>query len=318
MMVSPLVAQNVSEMSQRQLELERQKLEIERQQLELLRREIEMEKSKAELGFLETNETATLKLQADVLFGFGESNLREEGKVMLTKVANLIQQISVDKIYVEGHTDSRGSESVNMALSNERAEAVKAMLVDSGIDADLIVTEGLGESKPIAHNTLPDGRDFPEGRQRNRRVQIRMDKLPPEELAANTPETQVFTEDEVTLVRVQSDRVLNYETRTVEPSAMGALEKAISILKQFEGQPVELEVHTDQDPNRDGDDEQLAGILAREVEEVLDTAGVDVDRIETEGVGNARPIDYNTQPDGSDYPEGRAMNRRIEFRILTQ
>jgi len=305
-----------AQLSMEQVELERQKLEIERQQLELLKQELELEKNKTEFGFLETEEMVTMALQADVLFDFGESSIGENGDDMLGKVSNLIQQVDVDTIFVEGHTDSRGTESVNMQLSEERAMAVKRQLVDNGIDEDLIQIKGFGETEPVAHNTLPDGRDFPEGRQRNRRVEIRIDKLSQEEMA-NVPETQVIEEEGYTLVRVQSDRVLNYQSEDVEPAADDVLGKAISLIKRYENQPVTVQVHTDADPTREGDDVELSEELAEEVEELLATNGIDTSRVVTEGFGNTRPIDYNTEPDGSDYPEGRALNRRVEFRFLT-
>ena len=67
---------------------------------------------------------------------------------------------------VEGFTDSVGSSLVNEELSRRRAEAVRAALMDAGIDGSRILARGYGDIYPVATN------DSPEGRQRNRRVEI--------------------------------------------------------------------------------------------------------------------------------------------------
>jgi len=64
-----------------------------------------------------------------------------------------------------------------MNLSEKRAESVKNWLIkNSGIDSALIETEGCGESDPVAPNTLPSGFDNPEGRKKNRRMEILIKK----------------------------------------------------------------------------------------------------------------------------------------------
>jgi outer membrane protein OmpA-like peptidoglycan-associated protein len=79
----------------------------------------------------------------------------------------------VQEILIEGHTDSKGTEGYNLALSEKRANAVKRWLVEKGgLDSKKIITRGYGESRPIAPNTNPDGSDCPEGRARNRRVEV--------------------------------------------------------------------------------------------------------------------------------------------------
>ncbi|MEO1630254.1 MAG: OmpA family protein, partial [Bacteroidota bacterium] len=67
-------------------------------------------------------------------------------------------------LLIEGHTDSDGGDASNQTLSEDRAAAVKAYLVDNGIDADRLDTAGYGESEPVADN------ETPEGKAQNRRV----------------------------------------------------------------------------------------------------------------------------------------------------
>ena len=67
---------------------------------------------------------------------------------------------------IEGHTDSDGEDSFNQKLSDDRAAAVKSMLVQLGIDASRLQSKGLGESKPVSENLTP------EGKANNRRVEF--------------------------------------------------------------------------------------------------------------------------------------------------
>ncbi len=75
------------------------------------------------------------------------------------------------KALIEGHTDGKGSDSYNQPLSERRAEAVRRCLIDHGATTAML-THGWGKTRPIVPNTKPNGADDPEGRQKNRRVEI--------------------------------------------------------------------------------------------------------------------------------------------------
>jgi len=76
-------------------------------------------------------------------------------------------------LLIEGFTDSKGEHAYNMKLSENRAAAVKQWLVlNLSVSASRITTRGWGEAKPVAPNKNPDGSDNPQGRQKNRRVEI--------------------------------------------------------------------------------------------------------------------------------------------------
>ncbi len=75
-------------------------------------------------------------------------------------------------VTIIGHTDSKGKEAYNQELSLRRAESTKAWLLDKGGAKATYQVEGKGESQPVADNTKPDGSDNPEGRAKNRRVDI--------------------------------------------------------------------------------------------------------------------------------------------------
>lgn len=94
--------------------------------------------------------TATFK--SNVLFDFDSSRLKPGAYPELDRVANVLNKYPQTTIRVEGHTDSKGSEAYNQALSERRAEAVKNALTQRGVMAARIQTVGFGESQPISSN----------------------------------------------------------------------------------------------------------------------------------------------------------------------
>ena len=108
----------------------------------------------------------------DISFDVGKSKLNREGERAIETLGRALQQYPKRKILLEGHTDATGSAATNERLSKQRAEAVREILVTSGLDGSLITTEGLGSRKPVASNALPDGR------KKNRRVEIIIDNPP--------------------------------------------------------------------------------------------------------------------------------------------
>lgn len=92
-------------------------------------------------------------------FGFDNAVLTESSKLILEQaVVVLNQSDAVVKVRIEGHTDSRGTESYNLNLSQRRAEAVEAYLVSRGIDDDRLMPVGKGEGYPVDSNLTEAGR----------------------------------------------------------------------------------------------------------------------------------------------------------------
>lgn len=118
----------------------------------------------------------SIDLPADVLFDFDKAELRADAARSLDKAAELLKSYPQAPIDVVGHTDGKGGDAYNDALSQRRAAAVAAALQSR--TGRLIATRGMGKRQPVAPNTTPDGRDDPDGRQRNRRVQIVIGALP--------------------------------------------------------------------------------------------------------------------------------------------
>ena len=107
-------------------------------------------------------------------FDFNKYNIKREFAPVLDEAAQILKDNPDVKVTVEGHTDSIGSDSYNQRLSERRAAAVKHYLVSRGVAADRLETVGYGESRPIAPNTTPNGRDNPEGRAMNRRAELKV------------------------------------------------------------------------------------------------------------------------------------------------
>jgi outer membrane protein OmpA-like peptidoglycan-associated protein len=102
----------------------------------------------------------------DVLFDTGQATLKPGASLALNRLATFLNANSQTKVIIEGHTDSRGSEEYNEALSERRARAVASELMSRGISADQLQPLGRGRGYPVASN------ETPEGRQQNRRVEI--------------------------------------------------------------------------------------------------------------------------------------------------
>jgi len=108
-----------------------------------------------------------ITLSGEVLFVTGKADLLPIAREKLDKVAEVLQQQDPSKkIVVEGHTDSSGTEQMNLMLSQKRADAVRTYLVSQGVESARISAVGKGESSPVADNSTADGRA------NNRRVEI--------------------------------------------------------------------------------------------------------------------------------------------------
>lgn len=105
-------------------------------------------------------------LTNDILFDYDSSALRSASRTTLSDLAQNFRQYPDNRIIVEGHTDSAGSDAYNQRLSEQRASNVADYLIDQGVAASSITVYGFGEARPKASN------DTAEGRQRNRRVEI--------------------------------------------------------------------------------------------------------------------------------------------------
>ncbi|MGF1533721.1 MAG: OmpA family protein [Bernardetiaceae bacterium] len=107
-----------------------------------------------------------LTFDSGILFGFDSFALQGEAQKNVVKLAQILNEYADTQITIQGHTDDVGSDKYNRTLSEKRANAVRQYLLNNGVASSRIRTEGYGPSAPIADNATP------EGRQKNRRVEI--------------------------------------------------------------------------------------------------------------------------------------------------
>jgi outer membrane protein OmpA-like peptidoglycan-associated protein len=129
---------------------------------------------------LEVRESATevrIDLAADVLFDFDKADILPKAQSTLKQAADIVREKAKGTVRLEGHTDAIGSDAHNQKLSEQRAQAVKSWFIDKeGLRNMSFATKGYGAWQPVAPNKKPDGSDDPDGRQKNRRVEIVISK----------------------------------------------------------------------------------------------------------------------------------------------
>ena len=118
----------------------------------------DMEAQQTERGLLVT--------LGDVLFAFDKAELSAQAGPRLDKLAQFLRQFPERRMLIEGYTDSVGADAYNLNLSERRAQAVRAALVQRGVDSGRIAARGYGKVHPVADNSSAEGRAM------NRRVEI--------------------------------------------------------------------------------------------------------------------------------------------------
>ncbi|HEX5338368.1 MAG TPA: OmpA family protein [Gallionella sp.] len=125
----------------------------------------QQERQLKELNAVKTKRGLVITL-GDVLFSTNKSELKSGSERNMQKLAEFLKEYPKHTVLIEGHTDSTGGNSLNQALSERRALAVKTSLVGMGVGSDRVNSRGYGEMYPVASNKTEAGR------QMNRRVEI--------------------------------------------------------------------------------------------------------------------------------------------------
>lgn len=149
-----------------------------REQAERARREAEQTRQKAEQAVTRLQEQLkdlkaertdrgwVLRLGSEVLFDVGEATLKPGARRAIDSLAQFLRDYPDQRVMIEGFTDNTGSSDFNVALSQQRAQAVKQAIAAEGIEPQRIVARGYGESFPVASNQTTAGRQL------NRRVEV--------------------------------------------------------------------------------------------------------------------------------------------------
>lgn len=109
-------------------------------------------------------EGIVVEFSEKILFGYDRADLSASAEGNLDKLVSVLKEYADTNIEIQGHTDSKGSDSYNQGLSERRANAVSSYLRNRGVSASRITTKGYGETAPVATN------DTDAGRAQNRRV----------------------------------------------------------------------------------------------------------------------------------------------------
>lgn len=147
--------------------------EKNRLQLQVREARIDHERTRAraleaELAALHARKTdrGMILTLGEALFAFDRTELLPDARPVFDRLAAFLKKHADRSVLIEGHTDSIGSQSYNLELSQRRAEAARDALLERGVPFYRIVAKGCGEAWPVA------GNDTEAGRRRNRRIEI--------------------------------------------------------------------------------------------------------------------------------------------------
>jgi outer membrane protein OmpA-like peptidoglycan-associated protein len=113
-------------------------------------------------------EKKQIEIKEKIYFAYNKWDILPKSFGLLNQVAQVLKDYPTMKISIEGHTDSDGPDAYNQMLSEKRAGSVKDYLIKQGIEEERLQSVGFGESRPIASNRTPRGKEA------NRRVEFRI------------------------------------------------------------------------------------------------------------------------------------------------
>lgn len=233
-------------------------------------------------------------------FGFDQYQIPQSAFAELDALAAKLNQRPGLQVVLEGHTDNVGSVSYNLELGLRRAEAVRAYLASHGVAAARMSARSKGMSVPVASN------DTPEGRAKNRRVEVRTlggdvpagEGAPPSGLMPPAPELQQASPGEAI------ERVVLFapaESLDLDPRAVQTLDNVVDYLTAHPAATVSVTGYCDGvvETNR-----VTAIVRADRVRSYLVGRGIDVQRISVDSV--IGPVDPQQSDDAA-----LALNRRV-------
>lgn len=246
---------------------------------------------------------------------------------VLDKAVEALQENPSVRVEISGHTDNIGLPAQNQALSQQRADAVKAYLESKGVSPGRLIAVGHGSTRPIADNRTEAGRT------QNRRVEFQllpgtrsavpprpMAPTPPEGTTGAAPATPPPAAPKPAAPALIPQKLAQFIGKlegvrfqpnqpVLLPQSFLVLNKVAEALKESPTLRVEISGHTD-NVGVAAQNQTLSQQRAETVKTYLESKGVEAARLSAVGLGSSRPIgDNNTEA-------GRAQNRRVELRVL--
>jgi OmpA-OmpF porin, OOP family len=249
--------------------------------------------------------------EGSIQFAAGSATIAEESAPAVTVIAAALRGCPAAAFEIGGHTDSQGSDSGNLRLSTERAEAVLAALRAPDLPLPAVTARGYGEADPVADNATA------EGRAQNRRIVFT--PLGPEPAGEGDAEGAVAAEAggpeatcaaRIEAILAEGSIEFAAESATIAPESAELLTSIAAALRTCPDVAMEIAGHTDSTGSESGNlrlsQERADAVLAALRADDLPLPG-----LAARGYGEADPVADNGTADG------RAANRRIAFSLGT-
>ncbi|UKJ07875.1 OmpA family protein [Solitalea lacus] len=130
------------------------------------KKEIQETIPNAKVEEINNGEALKVTFESKVLFDVNKYDLKEASKSAIKQLSEILVKYPDTYVQIQGHTDNTGADEYNVTLSQKRAESVMSYATSLGVQANRMMAQGMGETKPVADNTTAAGR------QENRRVEF--------------------------------------------------------------------------------------------------------------------------------------------------
>lgn len=268
-------------------------------------------------------------------FAFDKSFLEKKYYQNLDTLIKIMEKNPSIVVEVGGHTDAFGTEEYNLQLAQDRVDACISYLRDRGISTERLIGRSYGESSPVVREIV-DGLDNPQGRSMNRRVEFRImqgltGNTAVPAITGGTNEDQPAAEHVPAGTTSKSGRVarkaksaapgvfqpvvhFSFDRSVVDEEYYNNLDRLAELMKQDPSMRVEMNGYTDSK----GSAAYNLGLAQERVDAVISylvEQGISRTRLSGTSLGECCPLEAETI-NGRDNPDGRWMNRRVEFKFI--
>lgn len=234
---------------------------------------------------------------SNILFDFNKSTLRQEAIPKVERLLKFVKDNPSVKIEISGHTDNIGPVAYNRTLSENRAKTVVNYLITKGVNQERLTYLGYGFDKPVApNNTI-------EGRQLNRRTEFKIINGEISQVSVTRP--QIDSAFEWTII------YFDFDKSSIRQESVPKVEKLLKFMIDNPNSKIEVSGHTD-NKGTAAYNKPLSERRANIVVNYLVNKGITANRITSLGYGFDNPIATN------ETVEGRQLNRRAQFRIISK